>query len=85
MKFRSPDSEKCIFLGFLEITHTYIHYIYRMENLSRVFFKEKKNKRTHEEIELKRFITQSMSFTGCRIVLGKMINCVYLEKMEVEV
>ena len=56
-----------------------------MENLSRVFFKEKKNKRTHEEIELKRFITQSMSFTGCRIVLGKMINCVYLEKMEVEV
>ena len=83
MKFRSPDSDKCIFLGFLEITHTYIHYIYRMENLSRVFFKEKKTTNAH----MKRlsFITQSMSFTGCRIVLGKMINCVYLEKMDVEV
>ena len=83
MKFRSPDSEKCIFLGFLEITHSYIHYIYRMENLSRVLFKEKK--KTNAHMKRLSFITQSMSFTGCRIVLGKMINCVYLEKMEVDV
>ena len=46
-----------------------------MENLSRVFQKQKR-KKTHEEIE---FITQFkieflLLFTGCRKVLGKMLG-----------